>query len=422
MRYREVMRTDRALRTISLAVPVAGVALLPERAEACSPDLCYDVDVWVDLKPLNAAAIPIDGVLVLQGAQSGGSPDAEWLAKIDLTVTRDGQPIAGALETSPIDDVLIWRPAAPLEPGAVYDVAGALHNGPVDPPYCGEEELPLAFQFFADAAPSATLTPPKTGASEQLLTSHGNSLTDLVCCDDAFPFEYGNCGFYDIDWDAGHCAWLNGTGTLQVSVTVDSGLPAPTRAITTRALVVDGNTLAPRLSDNLSRSAQQPFCTQVKLQNLATGETAISPQVCHGDALVEQLGPQLLDIGPELAEKCSAPAYVCEVAADGTEWDPSKCTPWPGDTGTTGDPTTGDPTTGEPTTGATDPSTTGQTTSDPQTTGTTGDPTSASGGGQDDLVDHGCSCDSDASSPAWSALALLALTFARPRRRRRRRR
>jgi len=55
---------------------------------------CYNIDAWQDLAPVNAMKIPSDGVLVLQGNHTGD--DAASLPSIELLVTKDGQPLAGA--------------------------------------------------------------------------------------------------------------------------------------------------------------------------------------------------------------------------------------------------------------------------------------------------------------------------------------
>lgn len=132
------------------------------------------------------------------------------------------------------------------------------------------------------------------------------------------------------------------------------------------------------------------------LRNLATGETTSSGKQCHGDAVVDQLGPRLLDPSAELAEKCSGGAYVCEVNAGDDGWDPNNCTPWPGDAPTTDDPTGGPATSSDD--GGSDPD---------------------SGGQNDGLVDHGCACDAGTRG-SFEALGLFALGLLRRRRRTRR--
>ncbi|MFY0531136.1 hypothetical protein [Nannocystis pusilla] len=109
-----------------MSLALAGAALVPSEAEACSPDYCSYVEGWSSLEVVSTA-IPTDGVLLLQGVRHGSTPEEDWLDKVDLTVTRDGQPIAGAVETSGVRDVLLWRPAEPLEAGE-YKVEGSLDN------------------------------------------------------------------------------------------------------------------------------------------------------------------------------------------------------------------------------------------------------------------------------------------------------
>lgn len=391
------------LTTASVALPLAGAALTPAEAEACSVDPCYFVDLIQDLAPINAASIPIDGVLLLQATQTGDSPDADWLATIDLTVTRDGQPIAGALETSAIDNILVWRPAAPLEPGALYKVTGTLDNPDVEPYYegCAPDLVMLDFDLQAGLEPSTPLAAPEVEAAELVNTLEIlDALDAFVCCDDAFPFEYsfdcGGSGTY-VSWDAGFCAPLAGVGVLSVQVAVTPSTAPATAALLSHELVVDGAPSGQVLTTQLGANRQTPFCTEVVQRNLATGEQVKTPKQCHGDAVAPQLGPQDLDPGPTLARKCQGEPYTC-VAVDG-RWDPAQCTPWPAAEATTSASSTDDPSGGGETASGSGTDTQGSATA-----------------GEDDLVKHGCVCDARRGAPPGGSAVLLLALLARRRR------
>src|SRR5688572_22081604 len=131
--------------SLTLAFPlVLTAAALPDEAEACAGYYapCDDVEAWLDLAPRNADKIPVDGVLVLQGTYPGVDPDMA-IDSIVLEVTLDGQPIAGALETTPHRGTLVWRPTDPWTAGATYQLVGTVTNGP-EAFECAAEELPLA--------------------------------------------------------------------------------------------------------------------------------------------------------------------------------------------------------------------------------------------------------------------------------------
>ncbi|MDC0672087.1 hypothetical protein [Nannocystis radixulma] len=366
----------RSIRALSVSLPLVVAALPANEAEACGPgpdvDACWYADEWAELVPVNAAAIPIDGVLVLQGAQTGNSPDAEWLAAIELTVTRDGQPIAGALETTEVDDVLVWRPAAPLVPGATYQVTGSLDNPDGDPEgyECGPDLLPLAFEFHADAGPAASLASATLSTEASVLVIPRLVLDELVCCDGAMPvLEQNEDCAYVPEWDHGDCVTTLARGRLQVVGKV-ADLPASTLSMTSRRMVVGGSQMLPILGAEPTVVYDDPTCTRVKLRNLANGETVQSEETCHGEDL--PLGDQPVDPAPQLAELCQGPPYVCELHESELWWNPSACSPWPEDAGTTGD-TTGEPETGGDTTG--EPETSGPGTGATETSGeTTGGP------------------------------------------------
>lgn len=403
------------VKAAALAIPLAGVALAPGEAEACSPDPCWAQDVVTSLEPVNAAAIPTDGVLLLQGAQNNGSPDQDWMMQVDLTVTRDGQPIAGAIESSPVRDLLVWRPSEPLAPGATYKVTGSLDN-PEHPYYddydCGPDILMLDFEFHVDEGPSAPLSAPKTSADESVQLAEHRGLEDLVCCDGAMPVEYyfdcGGSGGY-VEWGEGSCSSLRGFGTLKVGTSAEIDVPAATAAMVTQQLFVDGTAGTTYRAGLISISDSKPFCTAIALRNLATGEVVMSEETCHGAGVAGELGEQDIDPGAALAEKCAGAAYVCVIDEDNARWDETQCTPWPAAGETTGEIETSDgPTTGGPGTSASGGADTGE---------DTGEDTGSASGGQDGLVDHGCACDSTTPSPL-GLLGLLGLGLLRRRRRR----
>ncbi|WAS98881.1 MYXO-CTERM sorting domain-containing protein [Nannocystis punicea] len=390
-----------SLQAMTLAL--AGAALLfPAEAEACTPDPCAYSGGLKSLEPLNAQAIPTDGVLLLQVSRFDDSPVEDWLDTIDLTVTRDGQPIAGAVEGSEIRNLLIWQPAAPLEPGD-YQVVGDVDNPGDD--YCAYD-LELDFGFTVEAEPSMPLVPPLVEREVSVDVHERTDLLSLVCCEGAMPQRFdGYCGSSEhVGWEEGFCAVHQGFGVLRVEMAIDTKLPLATSAMVVRQLVVDGEPRPPEFDDALQTGAEKPFCTAVQLTNLATGETVTSEEACHGNEpeILAQLGDQAIDPAAELLENCSTPAYTCEIAESADRWDPEQCTPWPTDDPTGGDPTEG-PTTDGPGSGGDE----------------TGDETDGpASGGQDGLVEHGCACDSQAPSPL-GALMLLGLGLLRPRRRRR---
>lgn len=235
-------------------------------------------------------------------------------------------------------------------------------------------------------------------------TSSVDDLDELVCCDDAFPYHYvfdcGGSGSY-VSWSDGFCASLRGNGLLAVELTFDHGLPASTAALVTRQVLTDGEPGKPRFDDTATAFGDKPFCTEVVLHNLATGETVTSAKQCHGDALVDQLGPQMLDPSDQLAEKCTGPAYVCDQAAGSGSWDMNKCTPWPPESPTTGEtePTGGPQTTGDDTGAVT----------------ATGDDGTGDTVTEDDLGDRGCSCNGGTPG-GLGALAIAGLALLRRRR------
>jgi len=329
-------RGPAALRSLLIAIPIASATLVPEEAAACFPETCSYYEQWTSLAPGNAAAIPIDGILLLQATRAAVPidrvPPEELLASVTLAVTRDGQPVAGTLEATEVDDVLAWRPAAPLVPGATYEAIGSLVN-PAGPSFCAPDLLPLEFEFHADLGPAAALMTPTVSAVELLTLRPRSGIENLACCDGAMPSEHtSDCGgFAGMDWDEGVCTAIRGSGWLSVELSIEHGLPPATASLVSRKIVRSDVMLPARLSDILDTESFHPFCTQVILRNLATGETVMSAKQCHGDADAEQLGDQDIDPNLALGDQCNDPIYTCEsryVSMFETRWDASACQPW----------------------------------------------------------------------------------------------
>lgn len=386
------------------AVLVASLAARDAAACIDIGDPCAGVEAWSTVEPLLVGAgVPTDGMLLL--GFSGSATGEPSPAQVELIVTLDGAPVPGALEDIGVSRVLGWRPSAPLVPGAVYVVEGTLTNPELLPGEtdCGGDLLPLAFEFTAAAGPMPEPAADDVIAEEQLVVTGAEELDNFVCCDGAFPSRvFSGCGEEgtpQIVWDSGHCAHMQSTGNLRVDLSAVLA-PGDMTSMLHVEVRVDGVPDSAALATNgqvqLRASATKPFCTELAIRNVVTGDTLTTPQQCHGQALAAQLGPQTLTPdSPALAE-CQGPGYRCMTDESLDQWDPERCEPWPPGAGTTGaEPTTGDTPTG---TGG---------------SATTGDATTGPAG--DGLVEHGCSCTDAPAAPA--TLALLLALACLPRRR-----
>ncbi len=408
-------------------VPFAGMfALVPDEAEACSPDPCFSSATFLeDLQPLNAGAIPIDGVLVLQ-ATGRNVDDADLLATIDLEVSREGVPVAGAIETTQAEGILVWRPAAPLVPG---EHALNIHFENIDDEYgynCGPASVDSFAQVTVVDQMAQAIGQPQIEHKQSVELFALRGLDDLVCCDGAFPQNGDYCGYSDYDsyWSEGECASHRGEGFLRVDIALDTQLDPATSGVVLRTFFVDETPISRGIVDQSSTQQDNPFCTHVELQNLASGLVVVSEPQCHGDEVADLLGPQPMDAKAALAGKCSGPLYTCEVIEGPlSRWDPANCTPFAPEEETDSGPTTSesesqsdsDPTAGP---GSDSDPTAGPGSDTTPTSGSAGEggSDSAGDGGQDGLVEHGCACDSGTGDPT-ALLGLLGLGLLGLRRR-----
>lgn len=338
------------LQALALASPILVAALAPDTAEACPYNGCKNFDFWTDLAPVNAAKIPTDGVLVLQGTHEGGA-DQDWLEKIDLSVTKDGQPIAGALEATSQHGVLIWRPAAPWEPGTTLQMTGKVNNQEFDDYYnCADMEIPFASDLVIDSEPGAPLGEVELTGVVEHESLPEVTLETLACCPGADPNQgYANCdGSENIYWNDDTCAPTMARGYLDVALTGTPATTGPAAQQVVYRLKVDGAVHSAGLTPDFHVRDDAPVCAVVEAEDLASGAVTVGAEQCFGQDLAAVLGPQPLDP----TEKLDCPLQQCEVVMG--SWDLTQCTPFETEPSPTTSDTTSDSTTaGEPETGST---------------------------------------------------------------------
>lgn len=363
--------------SLPLAFPFITTALAPAAAEACpQPYICDEHPAWIDLELRNAAAIPVDGALVISGKRLGGG---DPLADITLEVTRDGQPIAGAFETTPHPHALIWRPAAAWQPG-LYQAQGSAEN-PGLPDYCGDELEEFGGDFTVEPGPSGALAVPEFTATPSLAELARLDLETIACCVDAEApaLEQSYCYDAFVDFEVGACGPTQATGYFSLELIASPAATGPVAASILYTLERDDGLVETSLEPPASFSTHEaPVCITLAALDLGTGAVTVSAEQCFGQELAAELGPK--DLVPDL----DCPLETCAVTADGKTWDETMCTPLEpaGDTDL-------------PTTGATEP--TGEPATEP-----TSDTTPQSG-------EKGCACDQTAPSAPLLLAPLLLL-------------
>lgn len=342
------MTAPRSPLTLAFPILAGAAALAPDDADACpQPYSCEEVPSWTFLTLYNAAKIPTDGVLVISGKRQG---EGDPLANITLEVTKDGQPIAGAFETTPSPDVLIWRPADPWEPGATYHAEGAAMNPGIFE-YCGLELEEIFGDFTIDTAPSGALGTPEFTSMVQKQQTQELTLESLACCEGAEPptLDPGYCYGYYLHYADGACAPTKANGYFVLQITELPAAEGPVAKSILYTVKQDGVVLDHSLEPTDAYSSPSaPVCITVEALDLGTGAMTVSAEQCFGQDFVDELGPKTLT--PEL----DCPLEQCAVT--GNTWDKTMCTPF--ESGTDSDtPTSSDttPETGEESGSDTDP-------------------------------------------------------------------
>ncbi len=384
---------------------------------------CEDAVGWVHVEMLGTDGIALDGMLLFEVV--GANAPEPSPAALEMAVTLDGMPVAGAFETVDLHGVIGWRPAQALEPERQYLATGSVHNTQPDET-CINAEVPFEFEFSTGSGPMPALVLPAVEVQEQLVAVSKQTLGNFVCCDGGFAFQEGPLcgggggGNGEIAHNEGFCTSIESTGTLVVALDVIVPGDGSAAAMLATRLVVDGVPEAEELIFGSSRTLRSTrsaaFCTEVVVRNLTTGAAVTTPKQCHGAGVEAQLGPQMLTPdSPVLAANCKGEPYTCTTSQFELAWDPMQCVPWP-DGGTTG----GGPTTSD--TGSTDTSA-GTSSAGTSSAGTSSDGTSSAGSGPggDGLISPGCACASGPTlalgGPRELLLGLLVLGLRRPRRR-----
>ena len=377
------------LLTLLRAIPLAAVALAPELARAhnisCGDpyyDPCNAFSGWIDVAVVSTGKIPIDGVLVLQGAFQNEPPAPE---SITLTVTNVDVPVPGKVEATEVPGTLIWRPDAAWEAGSILTISGTATNADADG-NCLPIDLPLAGEVTIDAAPATEPSPVMVDGTESEQFAPAVSLDTLACCEGAMPsVNFGDCGSSGgINYDPAQCTPTQGTGYFDLALT---GAPVPTGPVA-KQVAFRLNAPAQGQQQGLAPMFNlafltAPICVSIDLIQLASNQVVPGPEKCFGEALAAKLGTQSIDAGEVL--DCSL--QTCEPNSNSDGWDPNNCDPY-------------------------DPS-------DPPTTGPDDSGDSDTTGGDDageDAGDKACACNSAPSPDAGLLLVLGAIGLTRRRR------
>ncbi len=408
-----------SLRLLVVFAPlVAMVAGAPTRAEACQPDPCTQSNTWSQFEVVSTE-LATDGVLRIAAQRNyGDAPVQDALAYAELLVVDpQGNAVAGALEYVAAVQSYVWRSAAPLSPGVTYDATLSVDNEALalalDEEWIAEkgcaENIDAALSFDVGLDPLPALLAPEPESSFEHDVDSVLSLSSMVCCDGAYPYEeIGDCSADpEPTWTRGHCAAGSAFGWVDATQSIEAANldPAVRDDLALRLVQTDGNQIRHGQPGSLSLSMRnpEPFCAQLEVTSLATGDSILGPEHCYGAELADTLGVHAIDPTPELAV-CSGQPYTCEPTVDA--WDPKSCEAWgdpPGEDESGDDVSDHGPTDGD------SGGTTGDGGDDTVGVGTFGDEGGSGSAGQDGVNDRGCACRSGRSDSSPAALWLLVL-------------
>jgi hypothetical protein len=311
-------------RLVPLLVPAL---LLADEARACTPDPCAGVQAFVDLKRASDRDIPVDGVALFQANWFGDIAMLPLLEGLSLTVTREGLAVDGALEGTDIPGTLVWRPAGPLVPEAVYEVTGTYANAPEVAGVCAPAVVDFKFEFTAGPAEASPLGAAELRERTSWMDFPFDDLASLACCDGALPRADDNCGVVSLSWTEGQCTATLSFKRYKVELWLD--VPEADEASYGQWLYTlreGGEALWTARDPRFIRYLTEPACYVFERRSLISGEVVADDERCFGEDLEDFPNDQPIDPHIALGDACSGELYACDIV-DG-RWDPDHCRAW----------------------------------------------------------------------------------------------
>lgn len=291
---------------------------VPDSASAGHCDYCNDglpTEVRVAPEVLSA-----DGVLLLSLIDDRGRQlEQTWWDGITVTVLdAEGQSVTGAIEVLEHLTPAVWRPAEPWAAGS-YRVEVHVELGGDCSPYDRSFEVTVNDAETTPAMPEVVFTETYSSTSRM-------SLNNLVCCDDAAPYDENLPGIIcpgypssEVRYFDGYCTTVDARGWVQLDATLPDKTPARFtlhERTWARRPVGDSRTVAVEL--------EEAACLEFEVVDMVTGDTTVHPYCFEpsGELLGTFQRPEVLT---ELAEACEGRSYRCE----GSWHEPDTCPTWP---------------------------------------------------------------------------------------------
>lgn len=372
-----------ALRTLLpalLSLPLLGVLLAPQRADACSPPQFFIERTF----PAEAAVdVPIDGVVIAVGESFG--------ALVKVEVRLGDVPVPGALMA--VGDHHVWRSDLPLLPDTEYAVhvegIEEFSDFPID-----ERD----FTFKTGAEPAPALDPALVDASAEAWDKE-----ILECVAESEPGDCSDCGEWKVV-EVQHRMRL--LADVQGPIGPFAGFYGSRVAIgpNAEALVPDGLVLQHEGSGTMNHTIDLGPAGEWEGDEVCVRAEVVDPLGAVAQGEVSCIDISEIDVEPPPDETTGGDetdtGFVTETGGESEGGSADSSAGEDAGSGESGDEPTESGGASEGSAGSSD-------TSDADTNTN-----------EDDGKDTGCGCRSS-DSPNWSgALLLLGLGLVRPRRRR----
>lgn len=311
---------------------VAAALLVPDHADACTPDPCADVLAFVDLKRATDLDIPTDGVALLQANWFGDIDMLPLLPGLEVAVAikiddEVGEQIEGQLEETDIPGTLLWRPVDPLVPEATYELRGTYENAAEVAGVCAPQLVEFSTEFKAGPAEALQLLAPAVLTQTRWEDFPLTDLGSLACCDGAVPRAEDNCGVTSLSWTEGQCTTTVARKVYQVDLWIEvEEEDEPSYGQWMYTLREDGEAIRASLTPRFTRYLTEPACYVFEMRSLISSAVFSGEETCFGEELMDFESVQPLDPHQALGDSCDGPLYTCDIVDD--RWDRDHCRSW----------------------------------------------------------------------------------------------
>lgn len=300
------------LALVALPVAISTALVGPgmvSRADGCSGGPGIMGPGWHGLSGVDDTALPTTGAVALEGTLKGLAEGAALEAVTVSVEDAAAQPVAGSLSLHDVgrdpNDIthearrvlVVWRPAAPLEPKGAYQVTWAIAEAAVSgsyPPSSGA----LALETVSEPAKPASVTVSQIEfGRERILSGETVSCQHAASVNSCGP-SVSSFGSTEVQAPVLHLAFAPPPSAASIhQLTRIEAVPGKGQLVSKPEAFVNvppygaaAHSVTLQFSDEVDE-----YCVRLVTEDLTTGKQSVLPSVCAQRTDAVAPGPSLLE-------------------------------------------------------------------------------------------------------------------------------